>query len=51
MAVVVLYFNKLNPFSLKKTKQEQKDTWSLWFKVVVACIPAVIFSVFEDKIL
>lgn len=50
MAVVVLYFNKLNPFSLKKTKQEQKDTWSLWFKVVIACIPAVVFSVFEDII-
>lgn len=50
MAVVVLYFNKLNPFSPKKNKQEQKDTWSLWFKVVIACIPAVIFSVFEDII-
>ena len=49
MAVVVLYFNKLNPFSLKKTKKEREDTWSLWFKVVVACLPAVIFSVFEDK--
>lgn len=50
MAVVVLYFNKLNPFNFKKTKQEQKDTWSLWFKVIIACIPAVIFSVFEDII-
>lgn len=50
MAVVVLYFNKLNPFSLKKSKQEQKDTWNLWFKVVVACMPAVVFSVFEDAI-
>ena len=49
MAVVVLYFNKLNPFSLKKTKKEREDTWSLWFKVVVACIPAVVFSIFEDK--
>lgn len=50
MAVVVLYFNKLNPFSIKKSKQEQKDTWSLWFKVIIACIPAVVFSVFEDII-
>ena len=49
MAVVVLYFNKLNPFSLKKSKKEKKDTWNLWFKVVVACMPAVIFSVFEDQ--
>lgn len=49
MAVVVLYFHKLNPFSLKKSKEEKKSTWNLWFKVVIACIPAVIFSVFDDK--
>lgn len=49
MAVVVLYFHKLNPFSPKKNKEEKKNTWSLWFKVVIACIPAVIFSVFDDK--
>ena len=49
MAVVVLYFHKLNPFSSKKSNKEKKDTWSLWFKVAVACIPAVIFSVFDDK--
>ena len=29
LAVVVLYFNKLNPLSLKKTKEEKKDTWNL----------------------
>ena len=40
MAVVVLYFSKLNPFSLSKTKEERKDTWELWFKVLVSCIPA-----------
>ncbi|MEG0293122.1 undecaprenyl-diphosphate phosphatase [Enterococcus sp.] len=44
MAVVVLYFNKLNPFSLSKTKEENKDTWSLWFKVVVAIIPSAIIG-------
>ncbi len=49
MAVVVLYFHKLNPFSPKKNKEEKKNTWNLWFKVVIACIPAVIFSVFDDK--
>lgn len=49
MAVVVLYFKKLCPFGFKKTKEEKKDTWSLWFKVVVACLPTVIASVFEDK--
>ena len=51
MAVVVLYFNKLNPFSLSKTKEERKDTWELWFKVLVSCIPAgVIGILFDDKI-
>lgn len=44
LAVVVLYFHKLNPFSLSKTAIEKKDTWSLWFKVVVACLPAVIIG-------
>lgn len=51
MSVVLLYFNKLNPFSGKKTKIEKRDTWSLWFKVVVAVIPAGLLGVlFDDKI-
>jgi undecaprenyl-diphosphatase UppP len=51
LAVVVLYFHKLNPLSLKKTSQERKDTFSLWFKVLVACVPAgVIGILFDDKI-
>lgn len=40
LAVVTLYFKKLNPFSPSKTKAEKKGTWDMWFKVVVACIPA-----------
>lgn len=44
LAVVVLYFHKLNPFSPSKTTIEKKDTWTLWFKVVVACIPAIIIG-------
>lgn len=40
LAVVTLFFNKLNPFSRKKTPKEKNDTWQMWFKVVVACIPA-----------
>lgn len=40
LAVCVLYFERLNPFSGKKTKEERRDTWVLWAKVVVACIPA-----------
>lgn len=51
MAVVVLYFKKLNPFSLKKTQEEKKETWNLWFKVFVSCVPAAIIGIlFDDKI-
>lgn len=51
LAVVTLYFHKLNPFSPKKTRQEKNDTWTMWFKVLVACIPAgVIGLLFDDLI-
>lgn len=50
-AVVVLYFHKLNPFSPSKTKQEKSDTFSLWWKVLIACIPTgVIGLLFDDQI-
>lgn len=49
LAVVTLYFKKLNPFSPSKTRDEKKGTWQMWFKVVVGCIPAgVIGLLFED---
>lgn len=44
LAVVVLYFHKLNPFSPSKTKLEKNETWSLWFKVCVAILPSVIIG-------
>ena len=44
LAVVVLYFHKLNPFALSKSKAEKNDTWSLWFKVIVAILPSVIIG-------
>lgn len=51
LAVVILYFKKLNPFSFSKTKEEKKSTFVLWFKVLVACIPAgVIGILFNDLI-
>jgi len=51
MAVVVLYFGKLFPFMPNKSKEENKQTWILWFKVLVASIPAGIIGVlFDDKI-
>lgn len=48
MAVIILYFSKLNPFSRKKTPQQRKGTWSLWGKVVAGCIPAAIVGVALD---
>lgn len=51
LAVLVLYFHKLNPFSRKKTLVERKQTWSLWLKVIIACLPAVVIGlIFDDKI-
>src|SRR5699024_12465976 len=44
LAVVVLYFTKLNPFAPSKNATEKKDTWSLWFKVIVAIIPSAIIG-------
>ena len=51
LAVVTLYFHKLNPFSPKKTALEKKSTWSMWFKVLVAEIPAAVIGLlFDDAI-
>ena len=51
MAVVVLYFHKLNPFSPKKTSEEKKDTWILWSKVLIASIPAAIAGLALDDLI
>jgi undecaprenyl-diphosphatase len=48
LAVVLLYFNKLNPFSAKKTRLEKRETWGIWFKVVIGVIPAGIVGVLFD---
>lgn len=48
LAVIVLYFHKLNPFSRKKSETEKKQTWGLWGKVVLALIPSVILGVLLD---
>ena len=45
LAVVVLYFNKLNPFAPSKTEKQKVHTWQLWFRVVVACLPAAIIGI------
>lgn len=51
LAVVVMFFGKLNPFSPSKSKGQKKETWSLWFKVIVASIPAALVGIVGDKIL
>lgn len=51
LAVVTLYFHKLNPFSPKKTAVQKKATLGLWLKVIVACIPSAVFGLFLDDLL
>lgn len=48
LAVVVLYFHKLNPFSSGKTRWQKRETMTLWFKVVVAVLPAGIIGILFD---
>ena len=48
LAVVLLFFHKLNPFSPKKDTLQKKDTWQLWFKVVVAVIPSAVIGLLLD---
>lgn len=51
LAVLVLFFHKLNPFSPKKSASEKQETFALWKKVVVGCIPIVIAGLPLDMIL
>ena len=44
LAVVVIYFGKLNPFKPGKSQEEVKQTWSLWSKVLVAILPAMVIG-------
>jgi len=49
MAVVLLYFHKLNPFSLSKSKHQKLETMQIWFKVLVGIIPAgILGALFDD---
>ena len=48
LAVIVLFFHKLNPFSPKKDATQKKDTWTLWAKVIVAILPSGIIGVLLD---
>ena len=49
LAVVVLNFEKLNPFSSWKTRREKQETFQLWYKVILACVPAAVIGLaFND---
>lgn len=51
LAVVLLFFRRLNPFALSKTREEKRGTWNLWFLVILAILPsAVIGLLFDDWI-
>lgn len=49
LAVPILFFDKLNPFSRKKSHNERRDTISLWCKVIVGAMPAAVIGVFLDE--
>ena len=51
MAVVVLYFHKLNPFSKRKTQKQKMLTWQMWIKVLIASVPAAIVGLLFNDIL
>ena len=48
LAVMVIYFKRLNPFQPGKTAREVQLTWKLWLKVVIACIPSAFFGLLLD---
>ena len=48
LAVVILYFHKLNPFSGTKTPEQRRSTWRLWGMVVVGCLPAAVVGILLD---
>ena len=51
LAVVLLYWDKLWPFSPKKTAAQKQGTWVLWIKIILACIPAAVVGLPLDDII
>ncbi len=51
MAVVVLYFHKLNPFSPQKTEKQKLLTWQMWIKVAIASVPAAVIGLLFNDLL
>lgn len=51
LAVLVLYFRRLNPFDPGKKLAQKRATWHLWFKIVIACLPAAVIGILFDDVL
>ena len=51
LAVIVMFFKKLNPFAPSKSSAEKRSTWTMWAKVLVASVPAAIVGIGFDKVL
>ena len=51
LAVILLFFRKLNPFALSKSAEEKKSTWMLWLKVIVAILPSGVIGILADDFL
>ena len=48
LAVILLFFHKVNPFAPSKDAAQKKNTWNLWFKVVVAVLPSAVIGLLLD---
>ena len=48
LAVIVIFFNKLNPFDPRKSPAKKKATWELWFKVCAAIVPSGVIGILFD---
>lgn len=51
LAVVVLYFRRLNPWDRGKKEPQRRATWHLWMKIIVACLPAAVVGLILDEFL
>lgn len=51
LSVIVLFFPKLWPFTTKENGWIKKDTWMMWFKVIVASLPAAVLGLLFDDLL
>ncbi|MBR5220720.1 MAG: undecaprenyl-diphosphate phosphatase [Clostridia bacterium] len=51
LAVVILFWNQIFPFSFKKGEPLlRRDIWSLWFKILIACVPAMVYAFVLDDL-